>query len=440
MTDLPSGWAVTTVGDVFDVTGGGTPSTEVDDYWHGDIPWFTSADIQDTGEIRPRRWISWDAVRGSATNVVPVGSVVVVTRVGLGKVGLVVQDMAFSQDCQALLPRQGIDPQFVRYQLSAVARELKHVSRGTTISGVTKKQLLSLPLNLAPLREQERIVAAIEEQFSRLDAGVGTLFGVGEKLRRMRTVVLRRIFDGEAATGVTVPLQSVAEARLGRMLSAKRETGKYARPYLRNRDVQWGRIDTGALPVMDFNERDMERFRLQTGDVLVCEGGEIGRAAVWDAPVADCYYQKALHRVRCSPSLDPYYLRYLLEYYALAGFFERFASGSTIAHLPQEDLRNLPVPLPGIDRQRRVVRYLGDALGAIGATAGRVERLRHRSRPLRSSILAAAFSGKLVSQDPSDEPASFLLERIAAQRVASANGKRSSSRRRAQPSLWETTA
>lgn len=130
------------------------------------------------------------------------------------------------------------------------------------------------------------------------------------------------------------------------MLSSGRETGTHAKPYLRNRDIQWGRINIYDLPVMDFTPKDAVKFTLQPDGVLVCEGGEVGRAAIWRGQLSECYYQKALHRVRASEALLPQFLAYLLEHYARSRAFEHYISGSTIAHLPQEDLRELPIPLP----------------------------------------------------------------------------------------------
>src|SRR5690606_20626120 len=115
------------------------------------------------------------------------------------------------------------------------------------------------------------------------------------------------------------------------MLDKKQSTGQNPTPYLRNVNVQWGCIDTGDLLTMDIEPEDLYRFTVSKGDLVVCEGGEIGRCAIWnrDEPIA---YQKALHRVRVSEALETRYLRYYLEYAASTGKLARFATGSTIKH------------------------------------------------------------------------------------------------------------
>ena len=187
----------TTIGAAFKVVGGGTPATANLGFWNGGIPWATSADLDDDLGIKPRKFITEDAVKSSATNLVPAGSVVVATRVGLGKVGVAPAEMAFSQDCQGVIvDPQTCDSRFVALQLKQRVQIFKYVSRGTTISGVTKKQLLDLPVELPSIAEQRRIVAEIEKQFTRLDAGVTALRRVQANLKRYRAAVLKAACEG----------------------------------------------------------------------------------------------------------------------------------------------------------------------------------------------------------------------------------------------------
>lgn len=214
------------------------------------------------------------------------------------------------------------------------------------------------------------------------------------------------------ATWKEVALGQVATTQLGRMLSSRRETGQHGKPYLRNRDVQWGAINTSDLPVMDFGPKDAARFSLRPGDVLVCEGGEVGRSAIWKGELAECYYQKALHRVRTSDELRPQFLAYLLEYYARTRAFERYTTGSTIAHLPQEDLRKLPIPLPPNDEQSRIIAAIEEQFSRLEAGTAILQRAQLNIKRLRDAIMFAATLGRLVRQDPSDEPAASLISKV----------------------------
>jgi restriction endonuclease S subunit len=163
-----------------------------------------------------------------------------------------------------------------------------------------------------------------------------------------------------------VPLVSVADVQLGKMLSPKAKTGSSYYPYLRNTNVQWGRIDVSDLAQMDFTEAERKKFELCFGDLLVCEGGEPGRCAVWRDDVPGCYYQKALHRVRPHKGkADSEFLSFWIRHQAITGAFEDQNAKTTIAHLPQIRLEQLPVPDVGVTEQRHVAAYLKAQLAEV---------------------------------------------------------------------------
>lgn len=194
----PSALGLTTVGEACAVVGGGTPPTSNPAYWSGSIPWITSADIADRGDVSPRRAVTEEAVRHSATNVIPAGSIVVVTRVGLGKVGIAPTNLAFSQDSHGLVfDQEQIEPRYLAHQLKRAVQIFKSTSRGTTISGVTKRQLSELPVTLPPIREQRRVADWLDELFSQLDAGVAALERVKANLKRYRAAVLKAAVEGK---------------------------------------------------------------------------------------------------------------------------------------------------------------------------------------------------------------------------------------------------
>jgi hypothetical protein len=314
-----------------------------------------------------------------------------------------------AQGVKLISPRACLEPAFAAYSLGQARIPDRGYSRHFQF---LKKTRLLVP----PLAEQRRIVSAIDEHLSRLDAAdtaLAVAFGRSEAMRRSAL---------KAALGsisTTRCLAEVAETQLGKMLSERSRTGVGSRPYLRNKNVRWGRVDLDDLLEMDFSERDSEKFSLRPGDVLVCEGGEVGRAAVWHGALAGCCYQKALHRVRVGDALLPDFLAHVLRWMADGNAFDRFVTGSTIKHLPQEDLRMLPIPCPSVDEQRRIVGRVEEQLSVIDALRAAIERAQRRSASLRRAVLERAFRGDLVPQDPSDEPASVLLERIADERTTS---------------------
>ena len=152
----------------------------------------------------------------------------------------------------------------------------------------------------------------------------------------------------------------VATSRLGKMLDKGRQTGKNQHKYLANANVQWFSFNLQDLNQMDFDEEDRKEFQLLEGDLLVCEGGEIGRCAVWHAELADCYFQKAIHRVRCNSNmLLPEYLGYSFYYHSQKnGFVDIVSSKSTIAHLTGDKLKQMKIIVPPMELQKRFVTFV----------------------------------------------------------------------------------
>lgn len=220
----------------------------------------------------------------------------------------------------------------------------------------------------------------------------------------------------------TVELGTVADLVLGKMLDRAKHSASRGRslPYLRNINVRWGSIETGDVQTMPFDDDELDRYGLRRGDLLVCEGGEPGRCAIWDGADPHMKFQKALHRVRPRADLEPAFLRYRLEADAKAGRLDDYFTGTTIKHLTGSSLSRFTFGLPPLDEQRGIVAKL-DALRACSRRAkDALDAVPVLLDRLRQSILAAAFRGDLTAdwreQNPDVEPASELLKRIRIER------------------------
>lgn len=154
---------------------------------------------------------------------------------------------------------------------------------------------------------------------------------------------------------VWATVQQLADVQLGKMLDKEKHRAGTELPYLRNKNVRWGSVETMDLLNMFFKESEFERYGLQAGDVLVCEGGEPGRASVWDGHLPGMMYQKALHRVRFLPGYEQKLLIFLLEYLAKSGCLESWFTGSTIKHFTRQSFAQLPIPVPPNKEQLRIV-------------------------------------------------------------------------------------
>jgi type I restriction enzyme S subunit len=171
------------------------------------------------------------------------------------------------------------------------------------------------------------------------------------------------------------PLYSRYDVALGKMLDASRISGEHLRPYLRNVDVQWDRVNVNGLPEMDFDMADRRRYGLQPGDLLMCEGGEVGRAAVWNGELQECYYQKAVHRLRPHSNLEiPRFCYYVMYASAKAGRFVAGSNPNTIDHLTAVELKHYRFAFPPGNEQRTIVAFLDRETAKLDALVEKKER------------------------------------------------------------------
>lgn len=184
---------------------------------------------------------------------------------------------------------------------------------------------------------------------------------------------------------------------LGKMLDEKKNTGTNPLPYLRNQDVQWGSINIDGLPLIDIEPSEYERYTVRLGDLLVCEGGDVGRAAIWRHKGNKIGYQKALHRLRPeSPSRDTaeFFFFSLMAAKAL-GVFEESDTKATISHLPAEKFRQYRFVFPPIEDQQEIASVLGEKLKRSSETISYAENTIALLQERRSALISAAVTGKI---------------------------------------------
>jgi len=215
-----------------------------------------------------------------------------------------------------------------------------------------------------------------------------------------------------------VTLQTIATSSLGKTLDKAKNKGDL-KPYLCSINVYWDGIDLTTVKEARLEENELPKYLLRPGDLLICEGGDVGRSAVWES-TQEMYYQNALHRVRFYGEINPHYFQLLLECYKGNQILDAYSKGMTIKHLVQTALNTIVFPLPPLSEQTRIVDAVNRLLPYLHSYDRAEQKLSALntgfSEALKKSILQEAVQGKLVPQDPSDEPAEALLGRIRAEK------------------------
>lgn len=391
------------LGDIFNLVGGGTPTTSIEKYWGNGTPWISSADIDHSGRIVYRRRVTPSGVANSTTSVVPRGTVIVVTRVGLGKVAQLTEDTCFSQDIQALLAKEtapAYSSRFLMYQLLFKMQTVKYSGRGTTISGITKKQLADVSLYFPPLPEQERIVSRIEELFSQLDAGVETLKKTKAQLAVYRQAAITEAFSVDNNTP-NVCLSDIAQIiggiTKGRNLSG---TETIELPYLRVANVQNGYLDLSEIKTIKLRVDEKERYLLKPGDVLYTEGGDrdkLGRGTVWRGEIKDCVHQNHIFKARVdqSKAIPEYVAFWSMSTPARNYFYQKGKQSVNLASINKTVLSALTLPLPALEKQREIINHIESRLSVCDSIEQTVDIALQQAEAMRQSILKDAFEGNL---------------------------------------------
>jgi type I restriction enzyme, S subunit len=191
------------------------------------------------------------------------------------------------------------------------------------------------------------------------------------------------------------PLYALFDVQLGKMLNPERAAGEHQAPYLRNVNVQWDRLELEDLDTMSFDAADRLRYRLLPGDLLVCEGGEVGRAAVWNGEIGTCFYQKAIHRVRARGDDSTRFLMYLLRAAATMDVFAVEGNRATIVHLTAEQLREHRFPFPQPREQEEIVAYLDNRGALVRRLTATVDTQLSLLAERRQALITAAVTGQL---------------------------------------------
>ena len=219
--------------------------------------------------------------------------------------------------------------------------------------------LKKMVMPLIDVADQDEIINRLDRIQNIMDARQKQLQKLDELVKARFVEMFGDVIRNSKSWEIRV-LADIASSRLGKMLDTKQQTGECSYPYLANFNVQWFRFNTENLNQMDFNEEDRIEFELQNGDLLVCEGGEIGRCAVWHNEIQPCFFQKALHRVRCNRQIvHPDYLGWWFKYNCDHDGFATIAGAkATIAHLPGVKLKQLRVAIPPLELQEQFAAFV----------------------------------------------------------------------------------
>jgi type I restriction enzyme S subunit len=321
--------------------------------------------------------------------------------------------------------RRVVVPEFVAYAFSwgeIRARVRKHVKTTAGQAGIAGGELKKIQIPVPPLEEQRRIVAALEEQLSRLDAAIGNAAKAVETADMLiHSIKARAVRDLSSRFPMTTLGNEIREP-LRNGHSARAATGGTIRT-LTLTAVTKCLFDDAHTKLTAADPARVSKLWLNSGDIFIQRSNTpdlVGTSALYEGPENWAIYPDLLIRVRTSDRLDPQFAHLMLSAPQTRHYYRSQAKGlaGSMPKIDQETILNTRIPLPDLGIQRQTVQAVAQVIERAGHAAATAEAYRAKSSALRRSLLAEAFAGRLVPQDPSDEPADALLARIRAGREA----------------------
>jgi type I restriction enzyme S subunit len=485
----PTGWMWRVLTDVARLESGHTPSRNHPEWWGGSVPWIGIKDARPNHGKTIYETIETtnpDGLANSAARLLPAGTVCLSRTASVGYVVVMGKEMATSQDFVNWVCTEAVVPAFLKYLLIAEKGSLLRFSKGSTHSTIYFPEVKAFRVCLPSPQQQKRIVAKIEALQARSDAAKQALDAIPPLLEKFRESVLAAAFRGDLtkAWREAHPDVEPASKLLERIRAERRRKWEQANP--KKKYVEPEKVDTDDLPqlpegwnwtraeeICDWITKGTtpasEKMSEGSGDVPYIKVYNLTMTGKLDFSIAPTYvsvetHQGELARSKCYPGdvlmnivgpplgkvsivpsahqewninqaiaifrplqgiLNTYLAYHLLREWAVTKAKGHAKATSGQFNLTLEICRNLPVPICSVEEQREILRQVGGAIEVLTSADISIAGGNRRLEALNQSILAKAFRGELVPQDPTDEPASVLLERIRAAREANAGPKRS---------------
>ncbi len=385
------------LGEMVEFVGGGTPSRDVPQYWGGSIPWASVKDLTSQDLAFTTETITEEGLKNSASKLVRPGTVIIASRVGLGKVCINRLPVAINQDLKALVPKNGnIAPRYLMYFLLSQATVLEQTGVGATVKGLKISDLERIKIPFPPLLEQERIVRLLDE---------------AEELQRLREQVDRRtadlipaIFHERFGDPETNPMKWPGHS-LGELMADGPQNGLYKHssaygdgtPILRIDSFYDGRVtDFSRLRRLRLTDDEVARYKLHEGDIVINRVNSpefLGKSALIPALPEAIVFESNMMRFSLSPKrIDSGYLiHYLQTPTVKRHILSRAKHSINQSSINQEDVKSLSVPLPPPPLQREFATRVVE----VRAMETKQAENRRRLEDLFASLLHRAFRGEL---------------------------------------------
>lgn len=396
-------WQVKKLGDVCRIIGGGTPSKSNESFYEGDIPWATVRDMRDSLLSNTQFKITNEAVEKSSTNIIPSGTIIIATRVGLGKVCILQQDTAINQDLKGVIPKTaGLDNSFLYWWLRSVAHVIVAAGTGATVQGVRMSFINSLKIPLPPIPEQKRIVAILDEAFADIEQVRAKTEQNLKNAHELFESYLQQVFSQRGEGWVEKALGDVCKFENGDRGKNYPSRSKFVESGFAF--INAGHIDDGTVDFSKMNYITEENYdllsrgKVKQGDILFCLRGSLGKFAVIEGDIQGAI-ASSLVIIRPHSDLSISFLLHYLRSGLCKSMIEKYAGGAAQPNLGAKDLAKFSISVPPAAQQLQTSEKLNSLMAAVENLESVYSEKLAALDELKKSILQKAFSGELTKKN-----------------------------------------
>lgn len=417
---LPQGWVECELKDIFDTSSGGTPKRGNPAYYGGDIPWMKSGELNNGIVSEAEEFITEEGLKNSSAKLFPRGSLLIALYgATVGKLGILDFDSTTNQAICCIYQNNNYNRDFLFYYLLYKKEYLVNQGKGGAQPNISQEIIKALKIPVPSLNEQKRIVEKIEEEFGKIDEGVEKLKLAQEQIKQYRQSVLKSAFDGKLYKTTKWGKYTIKDIstniQYGYTESAS--SNKIGPKFLRITDIQNNSVNWDTVPYCKISNDNKSKYLLKNGDfVFARTGATVGKSYMIQNLNEEAVYASYLIRIGFMDNIETKFIKY---YFQTNEYWAQIADNQVGIGQPNVNgtkLGNLTINLPTVDEQKQIVKEIEKRFKVADEVERVITENLEKAEQLKQSILKKAFEGRLVPQDPTDQPASELLAQIQKER------------------------
>jgi len=412
---IPEDWKTRKIKHFSKIFTGSTPQSSNDSYWNGEIIWLTPLDLNKSGKFvsSSKRKITEEGFLKCGTSFINKGAIILATRAPIGYPKITNAKLCFNQGCKAFEIEKEFIADYCYYYFVAFEDILKSKGNATTFSELSTYDLASFLVLKPPIKEQNIIAYHLDKKTVEIDELIEKDKRLIELLKEKRIALINHVVTkglnpnikmkdsgiewiGEIPEDWEVKkLKTISEIVLGKMLTNEDKGDYELKPYLRAQNILWEIADVTDIKNMWFSKSEIRKYKLKKDDLLVSEGGEAGRTAIWNGELSECYIQNSVHKLTINNHNFPRYILYLFESYGKKGILESMVNRVSIAHLTREKIKEIYCIIPPLLEQTTIANFLDKTIEKIDHTIQKIQKKIKLLEEYKKSLIHHVVTGKI---------------------------------------------